>query len=92
MDIQTEDTEVKEDDTIQTLDSQQDLKGDFITLQVGERRFVTYPSTLAAESSYFTSLLSDRWRRDGTYFIDADGDLFTYILRYLRSGVLPVFL
>lgn len=28
---------------------------------------------------------------DGCYFIDADADLFSHILRYLRRGVLPIF-
>jgi len=38
--------------------------------------------------------LSAQWHQpqtDGSYFIDADGDLFSHILRYLRSGVLPLF-
>ncbi|RMD43197.1 hypothetical protein DV735_g1905, partial [Chaetothyriales sp. CBS 134920] len=65
-----------------------------INLQVGERRFVTLPSTLTGESPYFARYLSSQWqqtRADGSYFVDADGDLFVYILRYLRSGVLPLF-
>ncbi len=65
-----------------------------ITLQVGERRFVTRHDTLTQESGFFSSLLSGRWENaeaDGPYFIDADGDLFVHILRYLRRGVLPLF-
>lgn len=73
----------------------QDLAGDGpITLQVGERRFVTNPTTLTGESPYFARMLSAQWRRaqaDGSYFVDADGDLFAHILRYLRSGTLPFF-
>ncbi|EXJ53501.1 uncharacterized protein A1O5_13277 [Cladophialophora psammophila CBS 110553] len=68
--------------------------GDPITLQVGEQRFTTFPSTLTAESPFFASLFSPQWRRvqaDGSYFVDADGALFPYILRYLRSGALPIF-
>jgi phytoene desaturase (3,4-didehydrolycopene-forming) len=67
---------------------------DPIRLQVGERSFTTTRSTLAEESAYFASLLSGRWetaRADGSYFVDADPDLFVHILRYLRRGVLPVF-
>jgi hypothetical protein len=67
---------------------------DPITLQVGERRFVTFRTTLTSESPYFQRLLSTQWQRpqaDGSYFVDADGSLFTYILRYLRSGALPLF-
>jgi hypothetical protein len=65
-----------------------------VQLQVGERHFTTYRSTLIEESTYFESLLSGRWntaREDGSYFVDADPDLFVHILRYLRRRVLPVF-
>ena len=65
-----------------------------ITLQVGERRFTTLTSTLSDGSSFFASLLSDRWEDarsdDGTVFVDADPELFAHILRYLRRGVLPI--
>lgn len=50
--------------------------------------------TLTAESPFFASLLSAQWQRvqaDGSYFVDADGALFPCILRYLRSGALPIF-
>jgi len=65
-----------------------------ITLQVGERHFITTHETLVAESHFFASLLSGRWdnaQEDGSYFIDADANLFEHILRYLRRGVLPIF-
>lgn len=65
-----------------------------ITLQVGERHFVTTSTTLAEESAYFASLLSGRWmdtQADGSYFIDADPAVFEHILRYLRHGMFPVF-
>ncbi|KAL3487326.1 hypothetical protein BJX62DRAFT_9203 [Aspergillus germanicus] len=67
---------------------------DTIPLQVGERYFTTTRSTLVEESAYFDSLLLGRWdtaREDGSYFVDADPDLFVHILRYLRRGVLPIF-
>ncbi|OCT52435.1 hypothetical protein CLCR_10829 [Cladophialophora carrionii] len=67
---------------------------DPITVQVGERRFVTFRSTLTSESPYFQRLISaqrERTQADGSYFVDADESLFTYILRYLRSGALPIF-
>ncbi|KAL2787002.1 hypothetical protein BJX66DRAFT_346426 [Aspergillus keveii] len=63
-----------------------------VQLQVGERHFTTSRSTLIEESTYFESLLSGRWntaREDGSYFVDADPDLFVHILRYLRRRVLP---
>lgn len=65
-----------------------------ITLQVGERRFITTAETMTQESAFFAALLSGRWddaEADGSYFIDADPDLFEHILRYLRRGVLPIF-
>ena len=65
-----------------------------ITLQVGERRFVTTRETLVPESNFFTSLLSGWWDNaltNGSYFIDADSTLFEHILRYLRRRVLPIF-
>lgn len=64
-----------------------------VTLQIGERRFVTTLQTLE-ESGFFASLLSGRWdnaEEDGSYFVDADPTLFEHILRYLRRGVLPIF-
>ncbi|KAI1388633.1 BTB/POZ protein [Hypoxylon trugodes] len=69
-------------------------KTDRVTLQVGERRFTTLRDTLVGESEYFAARLSDRWSdcdEDGSYFIDSDPTLFSYILSYLRSGSLPVF-
>lgn len=65
-----------------------------ITLQVGERQFITTRQTLVGESDFFASLLSERWdnaQTDGSYFIDADAKLFQHILRYLRRGVFPIF-
>ncbi|KAF5873562.1 uncharacterized protein Bfra_005025 [Botrytis fragariae] len=66
-----------------------------ITLQVGERRFVTTKNTMTGESPFFAALFSGRWdsneQADGSYFIDADPDLFEHILRYLRRSVLPIF-
>jgi hypothetical protein len=69
-------------------------KDEQITLQVGERRFNTNRSTLIEGSQYFAALLSGRWNNlqgDGSYFVDADGDLFEHILRFLRRGVCPLF-
>lgn len=60
-----------------------------ITLQVGERRFITTAETMTQESAFFAALFSgrrDNAEADGSYFIDADPDLFEHILRYLRRG------
>jgi hypothetical protein len=68
--------------------------GQQITLQVGERRFVTTAETMTQESAFFAILFSGRWdnkQADGSYFIDADPQLFEHILRYLRRGVRPIF-
>ncbi|RFU33670.1 hypothetical protein B7463_g2676, partial [Scytalidium lignicola] len=66
-----------------------------ITLNVGERRFITTLETITQESDFFAALFSGRWddnvQEDGSYFIDADPELFEHILRYLRRRVLPVF-
>ncbi|KAK4690474.1 hypothetical protein P7C71_g6327, partial [Lecanoromycetidae sp. Uapishka_2] len=65
-----------------------------ITLQVGERRFTTSESTLKDGSSFFQSKL-ERWQNDaqedGSLFVDVDPDVFQHVLRYLRSGVFPLF-
>jgi hypothetical protein len=67
---------------------------DKITLDVGERRFVTTTSTLIEQSGFFSSLLSGRWDNKETrnsYYLDMDGDVFAHVLRYLRNQVFPVF-
>lgn len=62
-----------------------------VRLQVGETAFVTTHHTLCKESTFFQSLLSDRSQQllNGAYFVDADPELFTHILRYLRHGIYP---
>lgn len=67
-----------------------------VELQVGERRFTTRRSTIIDGSSTLATIISDDWprsrSRDGSYFVDADPDLFEHLLRYLRrNSVLPVF-
>ena len=65
-----------------------------ITLQIGDRRFITTESTLKDGSPYFAAFFSGRWthtKLDGAYFIDEDGDSFEHILRYLRHKVQPLF-
>lgn len=63
-----------------------------VILQVGETVFTTTEHTLCKESAYFQSLLSDRNKQlpGGNFFVDADPDLFAYILQYLRHGIYPV--
>ena len=65
-------------------------------LQIGEQRFTTTMDTLKG-SNLLEILMSPSSQSesiqetDGSYFIDADPENFGHILRYLRSGVLPVF-
>ena len=52
--------------------------------------------TLRDGSTYFSSLLSGSWKAaekeiDGCLFIDRDGEMFAYVLAFLRSGKLPLF-
>ncbi|KAK7937450.1 uncharacterized protein PG986_014318 [Apiospora aurea] len=63
-----------------------------IPLQVGERRFTTWKSTLT-QIIFFAGMLSGRWENytDGVLFMDADGTVFKNILRYLRMGHFPLY-
>lgn len=65
-----------------------------IQMQVGERRFTTTLHTLIEQSAYFRTLFSARTGNmpaELRFFIDLDGDVFAHVLRYLRSGIFPVF-
>jgi len=73
-------------------DNAQDEK--LITLNVSGRHFVTFKETLTSGSDWFANRLSGRWNdrlTDGSYFVDADPDLFAYILQYLRRETAPLF-
>ncbi|KAL9646001.1 hypothetical protein ABK040_000441 [Willaertia magna] len=61
-----------------------------VYLNVGGRHFTTSITTLTTLSnSFFTTIFSGRFElsktKDGYIFIDRDGDLFVYILEYLRD-------
>jgi hypothetical protein len=68
-----------------------------LTLDIGGRKFKVSRDTLKAESGLFERQLSDRfppWQpeADGSYFLDADPDLFVHLLRFMRRPeVFPVF-
>ena len=67
-----------------------------ITLDVGGRKFVTTRSTLTEGSTFFASLLSTEWaggqlQKDGDLFVDADPEIFAYLLAFLRRSKPPVF-
>ncbi|KAL8649972.1 MAG: hypothetical protein Q9226_005346 [Calogaya cf. arnoldii] len=64
-----------------------------IFLQVGEQRFCVSKDTLSG-SHMLSATISERWdankQPDGSFFIDADPDIFKYVLRFLRHGVYPL--
>lgn len=64
-----------------------------VTLNVGGRKFITFASTLE-ESGFLSALVSGRWdhnqQADGSFFIDANPDLFQHILEYLRRKFMPL--
>ncbi|KAJ4344145.1 hypothetical protein N0V95_006307 [Ascochyta clinopodiicola] len=68
----------------------------FLILDVGGRQFKISTGTLIAESGLFQRQMSDRfhWQpeADGSYFLDADPDLFEHLLRFMRRpSVFPLF-
>ena len=66
----------------------------YTTIKTLQRDFITDPDMWLGQSIYFEKLLSGNWgdkREDGSYFIETDAHVFEHILRYLRTGVLPVF-
>jgi len=64
-------------------------------VQIGERRFTTTQSSLSDGSTYFKAFFSGRWIHrklaDGSYFVDADGDSFEHVLKYMRLKTMPLF-
>ena len=64
-----------------------------IRLQVCERWFTTTTATLT-DIPFFAAFLKPEWgsqQPDGSYFLDADPEIFEHTLRYLRHGSLPLF-
>ena len=70
------------------------MKGKII-LDVGGEKYITSVGTLTREKdSFFTALFSkqgefERDSDDKTIFIDRNGKIFTYILEYLRTSIVP---
>lgn len=67
-----------------------------MVLDIGGRKFKTNRDTLIAESGLFRIQLSDRFpwdpQSDGSYFLDADPDVFEHVLRFMqRPSVFPLF-
>lgn len=64
-----------------------------IVIMVGGRQFVSSANVLG-RSPWFAHLFSlpiSQWFRDGAFHIDNDPDLFSHIIRYLRTGQYPFF-
>ncbi|KAL8875230.1 MAG: hypothetical protein Q9198_006380 [Flavoplaca austrocitrina] len=64
-----------------------------VILEVGEQRFKVSRDTLSG-SPMLAAKVSERWssdsQNDGSYFVDADPEIFKHILRFLRHGVYPL--
>ena len=76
------------------METTNDTTNEQVLLRISDREFITSKSTLSHKSTFFEALFSNRWnnqRPDGSYFIDADPDLFEHILRYCRRGIFPLF-
>lgn len=66
----------------------------YVTIKTSQRTFITDPEGWLGQSLYFNKLFSGNWgdkQEDGSYFIETDAQIFEHVLRYLRTGVLPVF-
>ena len=70
-------------DTNETKDS------DVIKLNVGGVMYVTTRSTLCQPGSWFETMFSGKMEPgiqiDGAYFIDRDGEMFRYVINYMRN-------
>jgi hypothetical protein len=69
---------------------------EFVSLNVGGKYYQTSLSTLRAHPASFLSqmfthpIAALQDPRDGSYFLDRNGDVFGMILDYLRTGTLTV--
>jgi hypothetical protein len=80
------------------IDKQFEINADNrIYLDVGGQRFTTTSKTLTQQSNsiFFQTLITEKWNIntnsiDNPIFIDRDGRLFDYILKYLRTGELNI--
>lgn len=69
---------------------QESAASERITLLVGETTFHTTLTTILP-SAVLTRLTTLHSPAKGPYFIDADPELFVHVLRYLRTGMFPLF-
>lgn len=97
--ISSRDDEPSRNSTTDSASSREDMRShcsaqEIIVLNVGGHEFTTMRGTLT-KSPVMSNILVDKNsiinnRKDGKgrYFLDRDGRLFSYILQYLRTGVL----
>ena len=66
-----------------------------VEVDVGGHKFKCDQATLTDGSDYFAAQYSGSWtitmQEDGSVFIDRDGEIFSHILAFLRSGDYPIF-
>lgn len=80
---------MNEEKTPQSLD-ENDYKPRIVKLNVGGKKFETHKDTLVQHSEFFRAKFEKKFfNDDGEIFIDRNGDLFAYILDYMRSQELP---
>lgn len=66
-----------------------------VIIDVGGEKYITSVDTLTREQdSFFTELFAKQWQLerdpdDESIFIDGNGKIFTYILEYLRTSIVP---
>ncbi|RAL06902.1 uncharacterized protein BO97DRAFT_447229 [Aspergillus homomorphus CBS 101889] len=82
--------------SIETLKTGTDQLGADLEAKATSTDKTTIASAIASVDAAFSSAIAayDRWNNaleDGSYFIDADPDLFEHLLRYLRRGIFPIF-
>lgn len=75
------------------------MNGRRMDVTIGERTFSTLTNTLI-ESGYFKKIIFKNYDAPSgleesgnllTFFLDADADLFAHVLKYLRTGRMPLF-
>jgi hypothetical protein len=80
---------------VQAMHKHNDAQGGHIELNIGGHRFQTSVQTLRrVPHTFFDAYFSGRYAqdvcRDGSIFVDRDGEHFGHVLEYMRDGVVSV--
>jgi N-acetylneuraminic acid mutarotase len=80
---------------VQAMHKHKEAQEGHIELNIGGRRFQTSVQTLRrVPHTFFDAYFSGRYAqdvcRDGSIFVDRDGEHFGYVLEYMRDGVVSV--